>query len=597
MQEENFWEYYGIGTCWRETWENGKCIWHADEQDKPSNEIIERQLAEWNDENPLSDSDLEPWEDLDGAILDSVIFDRKPNFSKCSLQFSSFDSVKCEGIDLREAILLGSDFTNSYLQGARLEEANMRKTKFENAYLGSASLENANIEHSNFKSGIFANSLFSNARLTNTTFDDSNLQNAKLNHTMATKTSFKKSNLTGVELVDGVFREGDFEKAVLRDADASKSDLRFTTFEQANLRDANLNEANLFRSNLKNAKLPFASLERALLRRANLNEANLSDAKLVDASANDSDLENANLSESTLKNSSFTDASLKKTNINLAELDDANFQRADLEQSDLSMSSCSGTNFESSNLNYVDADGTNFTDARLYKARLQDIYITGSTDFGDRCFYDKEAGPIEYHSSLYKRLINSFNRFRYWMKITPNKTEEPVEDLSRAQHIYRIYERLHRENSLIDGISSNFVKAKYAQQRLKLAKNQWLGWLDLSARRWTMQYGESPWRIIGTSLFIIGLFALLYPLSGGVITSGDGIAHEIISPFDISLYDAPVGGWLLSVYFSTVTFTTLGFGDVSPNGALAQTLAAAESFMGAILLALFVAVVARRKMR
>jgi len=43
------------------------------------------------------------------------------------------------------------------------------------------------------------------------------------------------------------------------------------------------------------------------------------------------------------------------------------------------------------------------------------------------------------------------------------------------------------------------------------------------------------------------------------------------------------------LYFSFVTMTTLGYGDVSPNGEMAQMLAVAEALIGQLYLAIFVA--------
>jgi flavodoxin len=51
-----------------------------------------------------------------------------------------------------------------------------------------------------------------------------------------------------------------------------------------------------------------------------------------------------------------------------------------------------------------------------------------------------------------------------------------------------------------------------------------------------------------------------------------------------------------SLYFSVVTFTTLGYGDYHPKQAY-QTIAISEAFIGAFILAFFVVVVSRRLVR
>ncbi len=51
-----------------------------------------------------------------------------------------------------------------------------------------------------------------------------------------------------------------------------------------------------------------------------------------------------------------------------------------------------------------------------------------------------------------------------------------------------------------------------------------------------------------------------------------------------------------SIYFSVVTFTTLGYGDISPHG-FARFIAAFEAFMGSFTMALFVVVFVKKMTR
>lgn len=61
---------------------------------------------------------------------------------------------------------------------------------------------------------------------------------------------------------------------------------------------------------------------------------------------------------------------------------------------------------------------------------------------------------------------------------------------------------------------------------------------------------------------------------------------------------ASVSLWLsvlgVSLYFSAVTFTTLGYGDIQPASQAAQALASIESLVGASLIAFLVFVLGRR---
>jgi hypothetical protein len=48
------------------------------------------------------------------------------------------------------------------------------------------------------------------------------------------------------------------------------------------------------------------------------------------------------------------------------------------------------------------------------------------------------------------------------------------------------------------------------------------------------------------------------------------------------------------LYLSVITFTTLGYGDIHPMGAISKTFAMLEAFGGAFLIAVFAALYFRK---
>ncbi|WP_163832848.1 pentapeptide repeat-containing protein [Spartinivicinus ruber] len=103
-------------------------------------------------------------------------------------------------------------------------------------------------------------------------------------------------------------------------------------------------------------------------------------------------------------------------------------------------------------------------------------------------------------------------------------------------------------------------------------------------------YGEKPLRVVTFSLTLIALCACLYFLFG--IEEDGGITGLNTS---LSLWDnlRQFGGCL---YFSVVTFTTLGYGDITPLG-MARPIAAIEAFSGSFTMALFVVVFVKKMTR
>lgn len=78
---------------------------------------------------------------------------------------------------------------------------------------------------------------------------------------------------------------------------------------------------------------------------------------------------------------------------------------------------------------------------------------------------------------------------------------------------------------------------------------------------------------------------VLYPSTEGLFSSSD----ETVATYATE----GVGALPDALYFSVVSFTTVGYGDLSPAGPVARALAGAEAFLGAFLLALLVFVFGR----
>ena len=95
-------------------------------------------------------------------------------------------------------------------------------------------------------------------------------------------------------------------------------------------------------------------------------------------------------------------------------------------------------------------------------------------------------------------------------------------------------------------------------------------------------YGEKPLRTVLSALTIIFLFAVFYATMNAVNDRGGD------DDMEFSEY----------LYFSVVTFTTLGYGDYSPKQEwYLQMAATVEAFLGAFTMALFVFVFTRKMAR
>ena len=95
------------------------------------------------------------------------------------------------------------------------------------------------------------------------------------------------------------------------------------------------------------------------------------------------------------------------------------------------------------------------------------------------------------------------------------------------------------------------------------------------------------------------LFAIILNFSGIVNSDRTNLIIEFIKGSQSNEYTlrylGPIlGSFLDCLYFSVVTFTTLGYGDFQPVVGLSRFFVSLESIIGAITMALFVYTFARR---
>ena len=122
-------------------------------------------------------------------------------------------------------------------------------------------------------------------------------------------------------------------------------------------------------------------------------------------------------------------------------------------------------------------------------------------------------------------------------------------------------------------------------------------------------YGERPLYMILDSLIFIIVSAFLY-LFGGIAFFGSSVLkippniidyNLSLNLFDIQWVMSNIGSvlddFLICLYMSVITFTTLGYGDVCPTTSFSRTVASVEAVFGIIMTALFIFVFTRKMLR
>lgn len=100
-----------------------------------------------------------------------------------------------------------------------------------------------------------------------------------------------------------------------------------------------------------------------------------------------------------------------------------------------------------------------------------------------------------------------------------------------------------------------------------------LKWLVSMINNIVWGYGEKPLRIILFAVFVISSYAGIYNAVEWVDTNSNS--------YNLNIFD--------SFYYSVVTFSTLGYGDITPNTELLKFLAGSEALLGALTIGLLIA--------
>jgi len=431
--------------------------------------------------------------------------------TKIWLQKTDLSGAHLEGVNLIRAHLEGVNLIRAHLERAdlrqiHLERADLRQTHLERANLKRAHLEEAHLEEANLMK----------AHLEGANLSEAHLEEVWFERIFLKGTDLGEAHLEGAELREAHLKRANLKRAHLEGANLSEANL-----EEANLSEAHLERANLEEAHLEGANLIKARLEKAHLWKVHLEEAYLSEANLEEVFLVKAHLEGANLSYAHLEYANLSEANLEEANFCCAHLKGANFLGAHLEGADL----------EGADLRRV-----NLSDTFLQRTNCRKAIVDGET--------------LIWGCKINKRRIRE-----------KNYTDFAGVGLDSARIQPQIKQLLEY----------NIRKSNWCLWYEKHPKLKWL-----VKPFWLMSdYGMSTWRIILTFLILAIIFATVYFTCGAVdhyylgIKDQPGIVKDLFVPVPAkeSPSDVYYGMiiYLRSIYFSVVTMTTLGFGDMYAN--------------------------------
>lgn len=247
----------------------------------------------------------------------------------------------------------------------------------------------------------------------------------------------------------------------------------------------------------------------------------------------------------------------------------------DLSGSDLYRADLRGAHLFAINLRGASLMKADLRDSNLHCADLRDANLLGVKLDGarlDNILWDERV--------LQEREAREACR---------NRQPELMHDLlQQAEEVYRNL-RIHLEKAGLFEEAGRFFYREMIMRRLQMPR-----WSSQRLFSWLVDlfcgYGEQPLRVVLFSMSFVLFCALLYFLVG--IHHGDArLAFSLDQDLRTNLEE--LGACL---YYSVVTFTTLGYGDIVPLG-LSRPLAAFEAFVGSFTIALFVVVFVKKMTR
>ncbi|MGR6871048.1 ion channel [Pseudomonas sp. HK3] len=243
-----------------------------------------------------------------------------------------------------------------------------------------------------------------------------------------------------------------------------------------------------------------------------------------------------------------------------ADLFHASLRQAHLFKVDLSHASLMKADCREANLHCANLEQTNLLGARFDEAKIENIHW----------------GEPMYYESLGKKAFAERNR------------KQAVMYFEQAEEVSRNLRKVSERQGLFELAGYFFIK-EMTHRRYQMPKFSWPRLVSKAVDTFC-GYGEKPARVIMFSLVIIVLFALAYWVLG-IADGGNGIGLQADLSIEQNLMNLGT-----SLYFSVVTFTTLGYGDLVPIG-FSRLLAAMEAFTGSFTLALFVVVFVKKMTR
>lgn len=380
------------------------------------------------------------------------------------------------------------------------------------------------------------------------TFRDTPLWNAEkekidLRGANFENTSFELAKLRSVRMNGCPMKKVSFLGAQLIDVSMSGADLEQASFARAYLENVKMIEARL-----DQAIFRMAQLKKVRLDNSDLHHTNFVHVKLQKVNLTQSRLDHAILDEAKVKKCDFSHASMQRVEMRKALFEDARVKDADMTGANLENATFSDVKLARTILEEGRLNGVNFRDASLKETRMTGANLKGAdlrnTDLRWADMRDTNVAKVRY------------NR---WSK----------------------YQGIRLDGSYSSPAFVRFAKDQEFIEEVRGERHDLHYWLIYVPWLVSSDCGRSLGLWAGWSVLIATVFAYKFWLMGP--------EHFSVGQLEFSLRTM--------IYFSVVTFTTLGYGDILPKTDAAAAWVVAEVVIGYMMLGGLIAIFSNKLAR
>ncbi|MEG2788015.1 MAG: pentapeptide repeat-containing protein [Romboutsia sp.] len=223
---------------------------------------------------------------------------------------------------------------------------------------------------------------------------------------------------------------------------------------------------------------------------------------------------------------------------------------------------------------------TSLKDSIISDTYLDKVYITDSD-----CRSLKIINPEVKEFKFDDNFLTKFDEYTFIDKIKIDKNYKKTYEI--ASKVYRGFASKFEANRLMDNSGEYYYLSKCMEHKSLNGINK-----IKSTIFWLLcGYGERPTYALIASLEIVLLFAIIYMITG-LSVGGYNIDYQLILESGLTMPNL-IPDFMKSLYFSIVTFTTVGYGDITPIRS-SVFLSGVEMLLGVTMVGVWTATLARK---